>query len=27
MFAYAMEGPLADAIVLPFSEQFWHLEN
>jgi hypothetical protein len=27
MLAYAMEGPLAGAIVLLFSEQFWYDEN
>jgi len=26
MFAYATEGPLARAIVVPFSEQFSHSE-
>jgi len=27
IFAYATEGPLAGAVVLPFSEQFWHPAN
>jgi len=27
MFAHATEGPLAAAVVVPFSEQFWHPEN